>query len=39
MGIPCYGCRYLNKCSWCCINPTLDYMHEIADDMVLRGEY
>ncbi|GEM_PF-2769804 len=41
IGIPCYYCKYAfsPECNGNCINPLLCYMCDIADDMVLKGEY
>lgn len=41
IGIPCYYCEhaYSPLCIVKCIKPVLFHMVEIAEDMVLRGEY
>lgn len=41
VGDPCYHCKYAytSLCVNECVDPVLLYMCEIADDMILRGEY
>lgn len=43
VGIPCYYCKhaFTPQCteSSKCIDPTLWHMCDIAEDMILRGEY
>lgn len=41
IGFPCYYCKYVftDICNLFCSNPILSYMCDLADDMVLRGEY
>lgn len=40
IGIPCYYCKhaFTPQCTDCA-DPTLWYMCDIAEDMILRGEY
>ena len=39
--IPCYYCRYAftYECDNECVNPLMQYAIQIAQDMVLGGEY
>lgn len=41
IGIPCCYCKYAftPPCAANCIDLTLHYMREIAENMVLDGEY
>lgn len=41
IGISCYYCEYAFTlfCKTECINPTLSYMCEIAENMILDGDY
>lgn len=41
VGIPCYYCEHAfsQLCIVKCIKLTLWYMVELAEDMILRGEY
>lgn len=41
IGIPCYYCKYAFTplCAVRCIDLTLHYMCEIAENMVLDGDY
>lgn len=40
VGIPCYYCKYaFSPCCVNCIDPLLCSMCDIAEDMILRGEY
>ena len=40
VGIPCYYCKYaFSPACMDCIDLTLCHMCDIAEDMILRGEY
>lgn len=41
VGIPCYYCKYAftSECASKCIDTLLSKMCELAEDMILKGEY